>query len=364
MSGRVINFSAGPAALPLTALERAQAEFLEYPGAGASVMEISHRSKEFLEIHARAKENIKALLNVPEGYHVLFIQGGATMQFSMLALNLLRDSGKPANYLTTGSWGSKAIKEAAKEGEAKELWSGKADNFIRTPNADEYTVDANAAYLHFTSNETIQGVQYQSEPDAGNAPLICDMSSDFLSRPLDISKYALIYAGAQKNIGPAGVAAVIVRDDMLGKAPAGLPSLLDYKVMADGDSLYNTPPSFAVYMIALVTDWLRNDIGGIEKIAGVNEQKAKCLYDQIDGSDGFYIGHAVPECRSRMNVAFRLQDSELDAVFVDEAKAQGLASLKGHRSVGGMRASIYNAMPLEGAQALAAFMEDFKSRKG
>lgn len=361
---RVHNFSAGPAALPLKVLEQAQRDLVCYPGAGASVMEISHRSKAFAEIHERAKDNIQQLLNLNSNYKVLFLHGGASFQFSMIPANFLRGTGKAADYIHTGSWAAKAIKEAEKEGEVRTVWNGKEEGFVRVPAQGELSLNPDAAYVHFTSNETIQGIEYFNEPDSGDVPLVCDASSDFLSRPIDMNKYGLMYAGAQKNVGPAGVAVVILREDLIDKVPDGLPSLMDYKVMAEADSLYNTPPCFAIYMIMLVTDWLREDIGGLEKMHALNQQKANLLYDVIDRSNGFYKGHAKTQSRSLMNVTWRLADTGLESKFVEEAAAQGLASLKGHRSVGGIRASIYNACELESVQLLAEFMEDFQARNG
>jgi len=359
---RMHNFSAGPAALPLPVLEQAQKDLLLYPGAGASVMEISHRSAAFADIHASAKENIKSLLQVPDNYKILFIQGGATLQFSMLAMNFLQ--GASADYIDTGSWAKKAIGEAKKHGTARVVWSGKDENYVRMPATSELDLDPDAAFLHFCANETIQGIEFTEEPGNGSVPLFCDASSDFMSRPLDVSKYALLYAGAQKNVGPSGVAVVIIRDDLLEKCPEGLPSLLDYKVMAENDSLYNTPPAFAIYMIKLVTDWVKNEVGGLDKMLARNQEKAALLYDAIDQSAGFYKGHAQKESRSLMNVTFVLANTELEKPFIQEATAAGLDGLKGHRSVGGCRASIYNAMPIEGCQALRDFMIDFQKRNG
>ncbi|MBN2308271.1 MAG: 3-phosphoserine/phosphohydroxythreonine transaminase, partial [Candidatus Hydrogenedentes bacterium] len=267
MENRVYNFAAGPAALPLPALEKAQQELLVLPGAGASVMEISHRSSAFSGILEKAKSNIKLLLNIPDNYHILFVQGGASLQFSMIPINLLRGASAPADYLITGSWGGKAIKEAKKEGPVNVAWDGKGDNFVRVPAGTEYELTPDAPYVHFTSNETIQGVQFSAEPDTGDVPLVCDASSDILCRPLPMAKYGILYAGAQKNIGPSGVALVIIRDDLLDRVPEGLPSLLDLKNLADSDSLYNTPPTFAIYMIMLVTDWLLGEVGGLDKMA-------------------------------------------------------------------------------------------------
>lgn len=362
MDGRVFNFSAGPAGLPLPVLEKAQRELLEYPGAGASIMEISHRSKAFDEVHAGAKDGIAQLLNLPDDYAVLFIQGGASLQFTMLAMNFL--AGKTADYIDTGAWSSKAVSEAKKHGAPKVAWTGKADNYVRVPQDAELTLNDDAAYVHYCANETIQGVEFFHTPDAKGKPLFCDISSSFMSRPLDITKYALLYAGAQKNIGPSGLAVAIIRKDLLELVPAGLPSLLDYKVMADNDSLYNTPPCFGIYMIKLVTEWLINDIGGLEKMEAINRKKAGLLYGAIDNSGGFYRGHAHKDCRSLMNVTFTLPSEDLEKNFIKQATAQGMVELKGHRSVGGCRASIYNAMSVAGCEALASFMDDFAKKSG
>lgn len=362
MDQRVFNFSAGPATLPLSVLQKAQEELLLYPGSGASVMEISHRSKAFLGILERAKADIKALLGLPDNYSVLFCPGGATLQFSMLAMNFL--NGKSADYVMTGSWASKALSEAKKHGTPRSVWSGKDENYVRMPKSSELDLDANAAYVHFTSNETIQGTEFFTEPEVGNVPLICDASSDFMSRPLPIEKYAMIYAGAQKNVGPSGMAVVILRNDLLEQVPQGLPSILDYKIVAENDSLYNTPSTFTIYIIGLVAQWLREEIGGLDKIAGMNRAKAKLIYDVIDNSGGFYRGHAQPESRSLMNITFRLPDEAMEKEFISQATAAGLDGLKGHRSVGGCRASIYNAMPAAGCEALAAFMKDYQQKKG
>lgn len=362
MDQRIYNFSAGPATLPLTALQKAQEELLVYPGSGASIMEISHRSKTFAAVHEQAKNNIKTLLHLPDNYHVLFLAGGATMQFSMLAMNLM--DGRSADYIHTGSWASKAISEGRKHGEVRTAWSGKEENFVRVPKNSELDLDPKAAYVHFTSNETIQGIEFFDEPASGDVPLLCDASSDFLSRPIDITKYALLYAGAQKNVGPSGTAVVILRDDLLARVPQGLPSLLDYRLMAEHDSLYNTPSTFTIYIIALSTQWLRDEMGGLEKVADHNREKAMLIYDVIDSSGGYYRGHAQPESRSLMNIAFRLPDEELEKRFIAQATAAGLDGLKGHRSVGGCRASIYNAMPREGCAALRDFMLAFQKDNG
>lgn len=362
MEQRVVNFSAGPAALPLSVLEKARDEFLLCPGAGASVLEISHRSKAFDAIHAGAKENIKKLLNLPDQYKVLFLQGGASLQFSMIAMNFLQ--GKSADYIHTGSWASKAIGEAKKHGTANIVWNGKEQNFVRVPKDNELKLDPAAEYVHSTSNETIQGIEFAGAPEVGDKPLLCDFSSSFLSRPINVEKYALIYAGAQKNVGPSGLAVVIIREDLLERVPEGLPSLLDYKVMAENDSLYNTPPCFGIYMVGLVTKWLLEEIGGLEKMEARNRAKAKLLYDAIDQSGGYYRGHAEKDSRSLMNVTFRVGDEAAEKEFITEATAAGLDGLKGHRSVGGCRASIYNAMELAGCETLRDFMLEFHKRKG
>ncbi|MBI2432288.1 MAG: 3-phosphoserine/phosphohydroxythreonine transaminase [Candidatus Hydrogenedentes bacterium] len=362
MEQRMFNFSAGPATLPLPVLKKAQEELVLYPGAGASVMEISHRSKAYDAIHAQAKQNIASLLDLTDAYQVMFLQGGASLQFSMIAMNFL--AGQSADYIHTGSWASKAISEAKKHGEVKVAWNGKEENFVRVPRNDELKLDPNAAYVHFTSNETIQGVEYPVPPEVGGKPLFCDFSSSFLSGPVDVSKFSLIYAGAQKNVGPSGVVVVIVRKDLLERVPQGLPSMLDYRLMAENDSLYNTPPCFSVYIVGLVTSWLLEDMGGLEKVKAHNQKKAQLLYFAIDGSGGFYRGHAQKDSRSLMNVTFRLPEEALEKEFIGQATAQGLDGLKGHRSVGGCRASIYNAMPLEGCQALRDFMVEFQKKKG
>lgn len=359
MSKRIYNFSAGPATLPLPVLEEAQQEFLSYQNSGMSVIEMSHRSKWIGEVFASAEANLRALLQIPNNYHVLFLQGGARLQFAMIPLNFL-GTDQSADYILTGSWGKYAIQEAELQGRVRLAWSGQEDNFIRVPRSDELDLDSEAAYVHFTSNETIQGVEFQQEPEAGQVPLICDMSSDFISRPLTVDRYGMIYAGAQKNAGPAGVTIVIIRDDLLQNIPAGLPKMLDYRTHVENKSLYNTPPVFAVYIVSLVTKWLRNEIGGLEAIHSINKQKADLLYQVIDGSENYYRGHAELNSRSLMNVTWRLPNEELEKKFLNEANEVGLCELKGHRSVGGIRASIYNAMPTAGVDALAAFMKAFQ----
>lgn len=364
MEKRVYNFSAGPAVLPLPVLEQAQRELVVLPGAGASVMEISHRSSRFVEILEAAKNTLKQLLHLPEGYRVLFLHGGASLQFSMVPMNFLRGTNKTADYVLTGSWSNKAMKEAKKEGDVRIAWDGKSENYVRVPKQHEIKLDPGAAYCHFTSNETIEGVEFEVPPDTGSVPLVCDASSDILSQPIPVERYGLIYAGAQKNAGPAGVAIVIIREDLLKRVPQNLPSMLDYRNLAENDSLYNTPPAFAIYMIMLVAKWLLNEVGGLEKMAAINRRKAQILYDVLDASGGFYRGHAQPDSRSIMNVTWRLPSEALEADFVKQASAQGLASLKGHRSVGGIRASIYNAMPIEGVEALRQFMVEFQRTHG
>lgn len=362
MVHRVWNFSAGPSMLPMPVLEEAQRDLLALPGVGMSVLEISHRSKWYEAINEEAEQNLRQLLGIPDHYSVLFLQGGASLQFAMVPMNLL--GGRSADYIITGSWGEKAYKEATLVGSARVVWNGKSENFTRVPRPEEVSVDPNAAYVHFTSNETIQGVEFPTEPEVGSVPLVCDASSDFLSRPIPIERYALIYAGAQKNAGPAGVTIVILRNDLLERVPQNLPAMLSYRVHAENKSLYNTPPVFAVYMVMLVTRWLRDTIGGLAKMEQLNRQKAHLLYEVIDRSEGFYRGHAHPEYRSMMNVTWRLPSEALEKEFLQQAQANGLYELKGHRSVGGCRASIYNAVPLEAVQALREFMLEFMRKHG
>ncbi|MCS6817627.1 MAG: 3-phosphoserine/phosphohydroxythreonine transaminase [Blastocatellia bacterium] len=359
---RIYNFSAGPAMLPAPVLEEAQRHLRALPGIGMSVLEISHRSRWFEELRDEAEANLRALLQLPNDYHVLFLQGGASLQFSMVPMNMLRGRRAVAEYILTGFWSERAAAEARREGNVRVLWSGESEQYRRAPRADEIRVDPQAAYVHFTSNETIQGVQFATEPETGDVPLICDASSDFLSRPIPIERYALLYAGAQKNAGTAGLTIVLLREDLLDRIPDGLPSMLDYRVHVRHRSVYNTPPVFAIYILVLVTRWLLREIGGLERMAALNRQKAQLLYDVIDHSEGFYRGHAHPESRSIMNVTWRLPNEELERTFLREAEARGLYELKGHRSVGGLRASLYNAMPLEGVRALCDFMQEFRER--
>ena len=361
MTERIFNFSAGPAVLPETVLAEAQRNLMSLPGVGMSILEVSHRSPAFETVIKEAEADLRTLLNIPANYKVLFLQGGASMQFTMVPMNLLPKDAS-ADYILTGSWGQGALKEAKKIGTVREAGSTAEGNFSRVTTQSELSLDPNAAYVHFTSNETIFGVEFQSEPEVGDTTLVCDMSSDFLSRPIDVSKYGLLYAGAQKNAGPAGATIVIVRDDVLERVPKGLPAMLDYRNLAEKESMYNTPPCFAIYICGLVFKWLRNEVGGLEKIHAMNQAKAKILYDAIDASDGYYRGHSHKDCRSLMNVTFRLPSEELEKKFAKEATAAGLDGLKGHRSVGGMRASIYNAFPQAGVVALVEFMKDFAAK--
>ena len=360
MTKRVFNFNPGPAVLPLEVLEKAQAELLDFNGTGMSVMEISHRSKEFEAVIQTAEADLRELLGIPANYKMMFLQGGASLQFAMLPMNL-RATGS-ADYIVTGSWSKTAIKEAQKLGTARAAANTEKEGFKGLPASLE--LDPKAAYLHFTSNETIHGVEFFTEPvPPAGVPLVCDCSSDFISRPIDVSKYALLYAGAQKNAGPAGVTVVIARDDMLERTPANLPVMLDYKALAASGSLHNTPPAFAIYMVGLVFQWAKK-LGGLAGIEKINRQKANAIYAAIDESGGFYRGHALPEARSLMNIPFRLPSEELEETFAKEAKKNDLIGLKGHRSVGGMRASIYNAMTVEGAQELVKFMKEFQKKNG
>jgi len=360
---RVHNFNAGPSVLPMPVLEKAQAEMLDFQGCGMSVMEMSHRSKEFEGIIQTAEADLRELLNIPANYKVMFLQGGASLQFAMLPMNL-RPAGASADYIVTGSWSKTALKEAGKLGATNVAFNGEADNYSRLPAQSEYKFDPQAAYVHFCHNETIPGGEFNSEPvPPSGGELICDMSSDFLSQPVDVTPYGLIYAGAQKNAGPAGVTVVIVREDLLARVPEKLPVMLDYKLLAESGSLHNTPPCFAIYMVGLVMKWLK-DLGGLPAIHKINQEKAGLIYTAIDNSGGFYRGHAAKEARSIMNVPFRLPSEELEDLFVKEGKKAELIGIKGHRSVGGLRASIYNALPVESAKALVDFMADFQRRHG
>ena len=352
---RVHNFCAGPAALPVEVLEQAQSEMLDWQGAGLSVMEMSHRSAEIVAIAGTAEADLRELLNISDDYAVLFLQGGASSQFSAIPLNLLKDGGT-ADYINTGQWSKKAIKEAKRFGNINVAASSEDDNFASIPAFDSWKLSKDAAYLHYTPNETIGGVEFFWTPET-DAPLVADMSSTILSRPIDVSKFGVIYAGAQKNIGPAGLTIVIVRKDLMGNAADNTPTMLDWKTAADNDSMYNTPPTYAIYLAGLVFKWLKKQ-GGLEAIAKINQAKAEKLYGYIDNS-GFYANPVELASRSSMNIPFTLKDAELDKAFLKGADEKGLLNLKGHRSVGGMRASIYNAVPMESIDALIAYMQEF-----
>lgn len=362
MSKRVFNFSPGPAVLPTSVLEEASRAVVDFAGLGMSILEISHRSKGFEGVLAEAKATLSELLGIPSGYSILFLQGGSSLQFTMVPMNLLRGTGATADYVLTGTWGTKAFAEAQREGTARAIWDGKPHNYNSLPAAGELKFSPGAAYVHITSNETIQGVEFPGDLDTGSIPLVCDASSNFLSRPVDVARYGLIYACAQKNAGLSGVTAVIIRDDLLERVPKNLPPMLDYKLQAANDSLYNTPPVFGVYVLGLIAKWLKNEIGGLSKMAELNRAKAKLLYDVLDQHSAFYRGHAHKDCRSQMNVTWRLPSEELEGAFVKGAQARGLVDLKGHRSVGGIRASIYNAMPREGVEALRDYMLEFQQQ--
>ncbi|MCP9758566.1 3-phosphoserine/phosphohydroxythreonine transaminase [Aquitalea sp. S1-19] len=359
---KLFNFSAGPAVLPHAVLAEAQADMLDWHGSGMSVMEMSHRGREFMEIIHDAEQDLRQLMAVPAGYKVLFLQGGASQQFAMVPMNLLAGKAS-ADYVNTGHWSKLAIKEASRFGKVNVVASAEDRGFSYVPDQSIWQCDPEAAYLHYTSNETIGGVQFPFVPDAGKVPLVCDMSSDFLSREIDVAKFGLIYAGAQKNIGPSGLVVVIVREDLLGQAMPGTPTMLDYQVHANADSMYNTPPTYPIYIAGLVFKWLKEQ-GGVKGMAARNSEKAGLLYHAIASSNGFYSTHVAEADRSQMNVVFRLKDEALDEVFVAEAKKRGLVQLKGHRVVGGMRASIYNAMPIEGVKALVGFMGEFAHQHG
>jgi phosphoserine aminotransferase len=358
---RVYNFSPGPAVLPQEVLTQAGEEMLDWHGSGMSVMEMSHRGKEFISIAENAHADLRELLGIPSNYKVLFLQGGASAQFAMVPMNLLRAK-KKADYIHTGEWAKKAIGEAKKFCTASIAASSEDKNFTYAPKRSAWRLDPEAAYVHYTGNETIGGVEFHWIPDTGTVPLVCDLSSSLLSRPLEVSKFGVIYAGAQKNIGPAGLTIVLVRDDLIGHAAPGTPSTFDYKVQAENDSMYNTPPTCAIYVAGLVFKWLKGK-GGLAGIERINMAKAALLYEILDSS-GFYRSPVAKDDRSRMNVPFTLKDPVLDEPFLKQAAQHGLIQLKGHRSVGGMRASIYNAMPLEGVQALVEFMRDFERRQG
>ena len=358
---RIFNFSAGPAVLPVEVLEEAQRDLIALPGVGMSILEISHRSKPFDDVIEGCEADLRALAAIPANYHVLFLQGGASLQFSMVPMNLLPPGGS-ADYIVTGSWSEKAVKEAKRVGAVKIAATTAADNYARVPKQSELTLDPAAAYVHYTTNNTIFGTEWHNVPDVGRVPLVADTSSDMFSRPIDIGKFGLIYAGAQKNLGPSGLTLVIIRDDLVSRTPATLATMLQYGVHVENKSMYNTPPVFGVYIMRLVLKWLLKQ-GGLSAIDASNARKARKLYAEIDRT-GYYRGHAQPDSRSRMNVTFRLPSEELEKKFVKESTAAGLDGLKGHRSVGGLRASIYNAFPEAGVDALVAFMKEFERVNG
>ena len=358
---RIFNFSAGPAALTLPVLEEAQRDLLSLPGVGMSVMEISHRSKPFDEIIQGAEADFRKLAGLTPEYKVLFLQGGASLQFSMVPMNLLA-AGQTADYIVTGEWSKKAVKEAKRNGATHIAATTESENFRRIPRQDELVLTPGAAYVHMTSNNTIFGTQWANVPDVGGAPLVCDASSDIFSGPIDASKFGLIYAGAQKNLGPSGVTLVVIREDLIGRSAESLAPMLSYKVQAENSSLYNTPPVFGIYILRLVLKWLVG-IGGLSAIGAINDRKAKTLYDELDRSP-FWRPHAAADSRSKMNITFRLPSEDLEKLFVKESTAAGFDGLKGHRSVGGLRASIYNAFPEQGVTALVEFMREFERTKG
>lgn len=362
MTKRAYNFNAGPAALPLEVLERAQAQFVDFGGTGMSIMEMSHRGKVYEEVHNEAESRLLSLLGSPKGYKVLFLQGGASTQFAMIPMNFLTE-GKTGSYVLSGSWAEKAIKEAKLIGETHIAASAEADKFMSIPELSRIEVPANAAYLHVTSNETIEGSQYQQYPSTGSVPLIVDMSSDILSRQVDVNQFDFIYAGAQKNLGPSGVTVVIAREEMLANSPKHIPTMLRYSTHLSNNSLYNTPPSFSVYIVNEVLKWIEEQ-GALEGVEKMNRKKAGLIYDTIDGSEGFYRGPVDTGSRSIMNITFRLTSEELEKQFVQESEKEGFVGLKGHRSVGGLRASIYNAVPYENCKALTDFMSHFQKTHG
>lgn len=356
---RIYNFSAGPAMLPGEVIKKAASEMEDWHGSGMSVMEMSHRGKEFMSIADKAEADLRELMNIPENYKVLFLQGGASSQFAMIPMNLLNDK-KSADYVNTGAWSKKAIAEAKRYCEVNVAATSEESNFTTIPPKSEWSLNPEAAYVHYTPNETIGGVEFHTVPDVGNVPLVADMSSTILSRPIDVSKYGLIYAGAQKNIGPAGLTIVIIREDLISEPLPGTPTMFSYQTHVKSDSMYNTPPTYSWYIAGLVFEWIKEK-GGLKAMAEINKRKAEKLYAAIDTSD-FYRNPVVPAYRSWMNIPFTLAKPELDAQFLEEAKKKGLVTLKGHRSVGGMRASIYNAMPEKGVDALISFMAEFEKK--
>ena len=356
---RTYNFSAGPATIPLKVLEQIQGELLNFKGCGASIMEISHRSTTFIEVLDSARAGIKRLLGIDDSHEVLFLQGGSRLQFSMIPMNLLRSAEDRAAYIVSGTWSQKAYDEASRAGNIDVAWSGKTSNFNTLPASSDLSLSDDPAFLYYASNETIHGVQFDEPPEANNTALVCDASSDFLSRPIDLERHGIVYACAQKNAGPSGVTIVVIRKDLLNRSSDDLPGYLNFKTHVEQNSMFNTPPTFGIYVIDLICQWLINDMGGLTQIAAYNLTKANLIYDVIDECSDMYRGHAEREHRSKMNISFNLASDELTAKFISEAGQQGLNSLKGHRSIGGIRASIYNAMPQEGVLALRDFMKSF-----
>lgn len=359
-----VSFSPGPAVLPLPVLERMQEELLSFPGVGRSVLEISHRSTTWDNIARTARENLATLMDVPENYRILFLQCGATLQFSTVPLNLLQEPERTADYIITGWWSKKALKEAGRHGSPRVAWDGDQWNYSRLPASSELDFDESTSYVHFTSNETIQGIQYSAPPETGELPLVCDASSDFLGRPIQVERFGLLYAGAQCNAGVAGVTILIIREDLLERSTEQIHGYLNYQRHAAADSLYNTPCTYGIYVLVLMTEWLLQDIGGLEKMEAHNRTKAEMLYQVIDESGGFYSGHADPQSRSQMNVNFRLQSKKLEKEFCRLAEQHRLFHLQGHHSIGGLSAYINNAMPLEGVELLRDVMRDFHRRYG
>lgn len=356
-----LNFSGGPGVLPEMVLQQVQESILAVPEVGLSILGISHRSDWFAAVVAELENNVRQLMQLPENYHVLFLQGGATQQFSMLPMTLLAGKSQPAEYLHTGYWSGKALPEARREGPVRIVWSGESCAFRHLPSDEELDFHAGAPYIHYVSNETVEGVQFQRVLGRADVPRICDMSSDFLSAPGDFEKFSMIYAHAQKNIGPAGVTVVVLRDELLKEAPRHLPGFLDYRTQIEAHSIFNTPPVFAIYVVLLVTRWLRDQIGGLAAMDKINSEKAGVLYQALDSSDGFYLGRAATKDRSKMNVAFNLPTKELEAKFINGALAAGFSGLAGHRSLGGIRASLYNGLQLSAVEKLVDFMADFRS---
>jgi phosphoserine aminotransferase len=360
---RIYNFNPGPATLPLTVLEKASAELVDYQGKGMSIVEMSHRSPEYSQVHQEAMQLFRKLQGIPDNFKVLFLGGGATLQFSMVPLNLLHSSKKSCDLVLSGTWAKKAYADAKKVGKVNLVYDGESDNYASLPDPGELKLDPSAAYLHMTSNETIGGIQWHDWPDTGGVPIACDMSSDILSRDLPLQKFGIIYAGAQKNLGPSGVCVVAIREDVLDRCDENLPAYLSYRTHAKKDSLYNTPPVFAVYLMKLVLEWV-DENGGLQAAGKWADERSGLLYDAIEKSGGFYKSPVPKKNRSKMNIVFRLPTEDLEKQFIADAAKEGMGGLKGHRSVGGCRASMYNAMPIEGAQALSGFMQNFASKNG